>query len=110
MLRSGGFSGVREAIRAVNEYSMAQSKEPKGPDFLKALEELDFGLLSASRSEMVDGDVLRSKLKLARDSLEIVLNELPKDALMKGEDIVKAATSEERTVDEEELKSLSKLL
>lgn len=110
MLRSGGFSGVREAIRAVNEYAMAQSKEPKGVEFVKAIEELDFGLLSASRSNLGDADLLRSKLKSARDSLEAVLSELPEEALIRGEEIVKVANSEEKTVDEEELKSLSRLL
>lgn len=115
LLRSGPAASLRANIRAVAQYASDAGNGKAATDdvdqCLRALEELDFLLLQASRNQDASVKTMKTKIGIALIALDSLLQTVPSDVLSRGKEIADAyRTPEEEESEPKELDPEMKLL
>ena len=101
MLAVWTISGLRENVRALGEYAVANGKASESTKlvtaFFSALEQYNLVLVAATKDKdtQMDVDMASLRLKASLDALDALLVTVPSDVMAKSRAILSATQSKE---------------
>ena len=108
MLAVWTIAGLRENVRALGEYAVANGKASESTKlvtaFFSALEQYNLVLVAATKDKdtQMDVDMASLRLKASLDALDALLDTVPSDVMAKSRAILSATQSKEAAASEAE--------